>query len=204
MVYNRHAHRPSRLYTPAMFGAYHAPSVLNQLTPSTHNAARRIVQPPFTPTAVKAYRPFITACVAQWTSLLSSYAEKGQEVDWSKTTQCLAYDVISGLVFGEPIGFTERGEDKYGLLAQVAQSFPIIGPLSRMPWLLEGIVKIPLLRDWILPTPWDKSGMGKLMGVRDELLQQRIDMGSASAKKDILAQYVSTSTPPPSTELEIY
>ena len=199
MIYSRHAHRPSRQYTPAALGAYHTPSVFNQLTPSTHTAARRIVQPPFTTNAVKAYRPIIAARVAQWISLLSSYAQREQVVDWYKTTQCLAYDVISELVFGEPIGFAEKGEDKYGLLAQVQKTLHIVGPLSRMPWLIEGIAKTPLLRDWFLPTPWDKGGIGKLMGVRNELLQQRIDVGSASTKRDILAQYVPPK--PPSTEL---
>lgn len=136
----------------------------------------------------------------QWIELLASFAESGELVDWGKASQWIGYDVISELVFGEPFGFSVAGEDKYSLLSQVVKSLPIVGPLVRMPYLLESIVKIPLLRDWILPTPWDKNGLGRLMAFHNELVNERISKearGASGGKRDILAQCVFPPRPPP-------
>ncbi|KAA8894152.1 cytochrome P450 [Sphaerosporella brunnea] len=179
---NRTTHKPKRVYYSPAWGVGDVPTILNQLHPKEHQVARKRLTPAFIGTAVKKMQPLMQKRVDEWIEKSWEYANEGTAIDWSKWTQSLAYDVITELVFGAPIGFVKTKTDVYGVLQQFKQATPYIGILNRLPWLVEAIWKSPL-GSYLIPAA--DTPLGKIFSVRDRLLQERLD--KSVDKPDILS-----------------
>lgn len=78
-------------------------------------------------------QPIIQARVDEWISVCKRYADEGKIIDWGLWSQSLAYDVISDLSFGKPLGFVKTETDVDGLLLAFQLSFPLSGMIARLP-----------------------------------------------------------------------
>ena len=75
-------------------------------------------------------------------------------------------DSVTHLTFGEPTGFVQAETDVDGLIEALHSMFVMTGLVAALPWLVEPIIKHPLLKKYLLPRPGNKSGSGKIIKVR--------------------------------------
>ena len=69
------------------------------------------------------------------------------------------------LVFGTKIGFVDEERDVNGLLRAFRGSVWFLGLLALFPYMINPIVKLPIVKKFALPHSGDKQGVGKIMKV---------------------------------------
>ncbi|KAL9631405.1 MAG: hypothetical protein Q9164_005915 [Protoblastenia rupestris] len=75
------------------------------------------------------------------------------------------YDAAASLIFGKKIGFIDEGRDVDGLLDAYRGLIWFLGLMAIFPYLLNPIVKLPIIKRFALPHSGDKKGVGKTMKV---------------------------------------
>lgn len=69
------------------------------------------------------------------------------------------------MAFGEAIGFVRNGCDVGGLIQAFHDMAPMAGLVAALPWLMNPILKNPILGKLLIPKAGDRSGTGKIMMV---------------------------------------
>ena len=69
------------------------------------------------------------------------------------------------MAFGEAIGFVRNGCDVGGLIQAFHDMAPMGGLVAALPWLMNPILKNPVLGKFLMPKAGDRSGTGKIMMV---------------------------------------
>lgn len=108
----------------------------------------------------------------------------------------MAYDVISEIGFGDPIGFIEKGEDVDGLIQGFHDGLPAFGMMCRLHPFTSWI-KTTFLGKYLVAKPEDPSGIGIVMRKRDKLLYQRIadiESGKPLNRVDLLQTMLEART----------
>jgi len=72
---------------------------------------------------------------------------------------------VSLLAFGKPIGFIHEARDVGGLIKAFHDMALMAGLVAILPWLMKPLLHTPILKQWLMPTPGDGSGTGKIMQV---------------------------------------
>jgi hypothetical protein len=83
-------------------------------------------------------------------------------LDFTRTAQFVALDIISELAWGQAFGFLDQDEDLHDYLKLFDEFFPVmtaIVAIPGLPWLMQ---QWPFSK--MSPKPVDKAGFGKLMG----------------------------------------
>lgn len=95
-------------------------------------------------------------------------SEKGvlKQMDFAKIAQYFTLDIISDVAFGEPIGFLVRNEDVNGYCQVVEKALPAFEWAAALP-MMNRLVRLPVLKKMIMPSPQDVSGVGMIMGYVD-------------------------------------
>jgi hypothetical protein len=100
----------------------------------------------------------------------------------------MAYDIISEMGFGAPFGFVEKGDDIGNLIKAFHDGLIFAGFFSRL-YPLARLIESTWLKRLIAPGPSDKTGLGMLMRVRNELVDERlkaIKEGRTGGRVDLL------------------
>jgi hypothetical protein len=84
-------------------------------------------------------------------------------VDFARVTQYLVIDVISDIAFGEPFGFLAQDGDVHDYIKMQRALLPVFEWFSTLPS-LNRLIRIPWISRLAMPTPDDKTGLGRLMG----------------------------------------
>jgi len=84
-------------------------------------------------------------------------------VDFARVTQYLAIDVISDIAFGEPFGFLAQDGDVHEYIETQRALLPVFEWFSTLPS-LNRFIRIGWISKLAMPTPDDKTGLGRLMG----------------------------------------
>ena len=108
----------------------------------------------------------------------------------------MAYDVISEIGFGAPIGFVEAGHDVGGLIDNFHKGLILQTILGRLHPFMT-LIKKTWLGSYFIAKPEDNSGIGVLMRLRDRLLTQRIkdiEEGKTSCRVDLLQTFLEART----------
>ena len=108
----------------------------------------------------------------------------------------LAYDIISEIGFGAPIGFIESGSDIDGLIQGFHDGLPAFGLMARLWPLTEWAKKTWFGERYLVAKPEDNSGIGMLMRFRDKLIAQRLrdlEVGKVE-RTDLLQTFLDART----------
>jgi len=123
----------------------------------------------FSGRSVAAMEPMMDELILGWLDTLrKNFMEPQRSFDIGQKMQYLSVDVISRLCFGKEIGCVKNDRDMHHILETVevgnkaCQYFSVFLELNT---LFFGLSKIPMLRNIIFPTPTDKNGVGRMMGV---------------------------------------
>jgi cytochrome P450 len=109
----------------------------------------------------------------------------------------MAFDIISELGFGAPLGFIDRGDDVDGLIQGFHDGMLVFGLLGRLHPFTSWFKKTWLGNKLLVAKVEDTKGVGILMQVRDRLLKQRlsdIDQGKAGDRVDLLQTFLQART----------
>lgn len=106
-----------------------------------------------------------------------------------------AYDVISEIAFGKPVGFVPQGRDIDGLIQAFHDGLPAFGVLGRLHPFTKWIKDTWVADAYMVPKPGDNTGIGNIMTFRDKLLEKRIKENSDPSTKvehaDLLQRFVN-------------
>ncbi len=134
--------------------------------------------------------PLIDARMDGWIRRMSElFAKTGQKFDFAPWAVYMAYDIISEVGFGAPIGFVESGTDVGGLIKGLHEGLPAFGLMCRLYPFTTWIKETWVGEKYLVAKPEDDSGIGVLMRFRDKLLDQRmkdIEAGTAGNRIDLL------------------
>jgi hypothetical protein len=83
--------------------------------------------------------------------------------DFARVAQYFAIDVISDIAFGEPFGFLANDGDVHEYIKTQKALLPVFEWFSTLPS-LNRLIRIGWISRLVMPTPEDKSGLGRLMG----------------------------------------
>ena len=76
-----------------------------------------------------------------------------------------AYDTVTQLSFGEPLGFVKQGRDIENLIESLHNMAPFGAVVAALPWLARPFLESPVTRHFAMPKPGDGTGTGKIMAV---------------------------------------
>ncbi|RPA86872.1 cytochrome P450 [Ascobolus immersus RN42] len=102
------------------------------------------------------------------------YAKTGKVFDYAPWAQYFAYDVVSDVAFGKPLGFVETNSDVFGLLKMFQQGIPITAVFTKLPT-LAWFFRVTGLKGLLKPKPNQNFGIGGLMHFKDKLLAERYE-----------------------------
>ena len=95
----------------------------------------------------------------------NKFAQTGKPLDFACWAQWFVYDLVSHLSFGSAIGFVKEGKDIGGLIEAFHSMAPLAGLVAAIPWVVNPILKNPLLKRWLMPKAGDNTGTGRIMKV---------------------------------------
>ncbi|CAA9964073.1 Cytochrome P450 [Pyrenophora teres f. maculata] len=133
-VYNRQSNKLNHYIT----GSFSATESLFNMRERKHHAHfRKIAAGPYSFTNVKKMEGLVDLRIEQWVDRLDGMFRDGKKFDFAPWV-CLylavyvAYDIISEIGFGAPIGFIERGSDIDGLIQGFHDGLPAFGLMARL------------------------------------------------------------------------
>ncbi|KAK4896555.1 hypothetical protein LTR27_005473 [Elasticomyces elasticus] len=189
-VYARNANK-SKYYVTGSFGK--TESLFNMQDHKVHAHYRKIAAGPYAFSNIKKMEPLIDASIRVWINALDErFAKKGVRFDFAPWAVYMAYDIISEIGFGAPVGFVESGNDVGELIQGFHDGLPAYGLMARL-WPFTYWVKRTWLGKYLVAKPEDKTGIGMLMRFRDKLLKQRrvdIEEGKAGHRVDLLQTFI--------------
>ncbi|KAL9076204.1 MAG: hypothetical protein Q9157_003761 [Trypethelium eluteriae] len=152
-----------------------------------HAQRRKMLSRPYNASNVAKLEPFIDSHISHWLSRLSElYAETSEPFDIASWASYLAFDVISDIAFGAPLGFIAAATDigdlirglhtGWALFGFLARAYPLKAYLSRSSWLLRKLGLVPS-RD-------ANIGFGILLRTRDRVLRERLAALRAGAQPE--------------------
>ena len=93
----------------------------------------------------------------------TSVGQLFQPLDFSRLAQFFTLDVITDVAFGKCIGFLAEDEDINGYCKVSHKILPIFEWLGVFP-IINRLIRLPIIRSVVMPSPTDTTGVGMIMG----------------------------------------
>ncbi|KAK9418173.1 putative BcABA1, cytochrome P450 monooxygenase [Seiridium unicorne] len=111
-----------------------------------------------------------------------------QAVDLAEITSFFSMDVITRSAFGREFGYLKTDSDVYGFLGGVRDNWAALAVALDIPY-----IRRVLFSSWFLkyfgPKATDQTGLGKLMGVAEEVVAKRF-APDGKQEKDMLGSFI--------------
>jgi len=108
-------------------------------------------------------------------------------VDFSKTLGYFTLDVITEIAFGRSAGYLEANADKFDFFTNVQAFVPVMSLTAVVPSLVK-ITEISWINKRLAPKSSDAVGIGKIMGLAKEAVEERFT-GKHADRLDMLASF---------------
>ncbi|KAF9053779.1 benzoate para-hydroxylase [Hymenopellis radicata] len=146
-----------------------APSVFSTIDKHDHARKRRLASHAFSIKSLQSLAPFVHEIVEQCAMKLDSFAHSGAVIDTMKWFNFLAWDVISSLAFGAPIGFVPQGSDLVEVLTPNGSTYSehAIHVVDNREHLASVLGTMPYLRPFarFIPDPFFIRGQKSAIGI---------------------------------------
>ncbi|RYP36604.1 hypothetical protein DL767_003308 [Monosporascus sp. MG133] len=183
-VYHRRDDKTD-VYTPGVLGDTAPP--FQTLPWLEHTRKRKRVASSFALSNLVKLEGQVDERVIEWTTTVGRrFADTGARMDFAAWSQWYAYDTVSQLTFGEPLGFVREARDVSNLIKNFHDMAPFAAVVGALPWLCGPILRSPITKWLFMPRSGDSSGTGKIMAFRDNLLKARLEDPQAHHKGDFL------------------
>ncbi|KAI1075518.1 putative benzoate 4-monooxygenase cytochrome P450 [Whalleya microplaca] len=186
----------------------HVPNIVSERNVATHHRLRYQMSAGYAGKDIEGVEAAVDERLAEFFSHLESSVSKPgstKTLDIATRLQYYAVDVISQLCFGRPLGFVQSDSDHIGFQSTVEWQMPIvmlfsvIVELNSLYYFLSGI---PWIRKVIVPSAGDKIGIGPIMKISREVINERCAPGAVQ-KKDMLGSFIKRGLSPTDVEMEI-
>jgi len=190
-IYSRNANK-SNHYITGSFGK--TESLFNMRDHRQHAHFRKIAAGPYAFSNIKKMERLVDQRLLHFMSKMDErFASTGEAFDFAPWAVFMAYDIISEIGFGAPIGFVEAESDVGGLVQGFHDGLPAFGLMARL-WPFTDWIKTTWVGEkYLVAKPEDKSGIGTLMRFRDGLIVQRqkdIEQGKTGTRVDLLQTFL--------------
>ncbi|PVI00777.1 cytochrome P450 oxidoreductase [Periconia macrospinosa] len=187
----------------------HISNIVSERHPGKHNHLRYQMSagyagkdiPDLESTIDERIVDFVRRIEQDWLSTV----EGTKSFDIARRIQYLTVDIITHLSFGKPLGFVEADTDKFNFLATIETQLPIVQHFSVIlelnTWLSRA-ANIKWLRKILVPSHTDKTGIGMIMGLSQQVIKTRFGQ-HAEKKKDMLGSFISRGLDATEVEMEI-
>ncbi|KAI1380844.1 cytochrome P450 [Hypoxylon crocopeplum] len=122
-------------------------------------------------------------------------------MDFAQKAQFFTLDAITKIAYGRAFGYLATDTDVYNYIETVESQLPTLVVISDIPWLCRLVYTETVLRI-IGPKPTDKKGMGRMMGVAQEVAGERYGT-DAKDQQDMLGSFVRHGLTQRQSESEI-
>ncbi|KAI1112057.1 cytochrome P450 [Nemania sp. NC0429] len=102
-------------------------------------------------------------------------------LDMARLSQYLTLDIITRIAFGKEFGYLKREEDIHDYIKITEGWAPTIRLCAEVPF-MQKVFMSPFLMQYLGPKPTDPKGMGKLLGLAQEIVATRF--GSKGEEQD--------------------
>ncbi|OAP63961.1 hypothetical protein AYL99_03188 [Fonsecaea erecta] len=118
----------------------------------THGIYRRPIAHAYSLSSLKGYEPYIDETIEKLIKELDKHDADGTPINMTRWLQYWAFDVMSKISFGEPLGFLDHGHDFNGMIKaqrenfryiSVANNFPLLDTLTKRNPFLKFVTKKP-------------------------------------------------------------
>ncbi|KIM95857.1 hypothetical protein OIDMADRAFT_132823 [Oidiodendron maius Zn] len=161
-------------------------SLIACLAEEEHSKYKKPVSHAYSLSAQRAYEPNVDRVVTQLATALTQMAESKESTNISTWCHYYAFDVISELTFGQPLGLLETGKDIYGMLKLQKSSTYYAASMSQLPWLDRLLKRIAIFR---------RKGNGRFVEFVSSTIHRRLQSmpkyQSEEPKPDLLAHFAS-------------
>ncbi|KAK3937750.1 cytochrome P450 [Diplogelasinospora grovesii] len=179
-------------YLAARFDPYHD-NVFTMLNVEAHDKFKAKIAGAYGGRETPALEPGIDDQINSLIDLLRrkylSDEKSTRLVEFAELSSYFTMDVITRSAFGKEFGYLKTDSDVYGFLGGVRDSWPGIAVALDIPWIRNILFSSPWLK-LFGPRPTDPTGLGKLMGVAEEVVARRFSP-DAEKEKDMLGAFIS-------------
>ncbi|KAF4632208.1 hypothetical protein G7Y89_g5919 [Cudoniella acicularis] len=194
-IYHRSAEK-SRYYVSGGLGEVE--TLFNQRSNDIHAYHRRLIAAPYSFSKIIKTEPLVDVQIINWLKRMETlFVQTGKPLDFATWGTYLAFDIISVIGFGQPLGFIEEGKDIGGLIESIHASWMPLNVFSRLYPFTEWL-KTTWFKSMLVATPKKKNGVGVLMRWRDKLLEQRLrdlEQGKKKERVDIMQSFLDARKP---------
>ncbi|KAL5382175.1 hypothetical protein PMIN06_003836 [Paraphaeosphaeria minitans] len=184
VVYHRNADK-SDFYSPGVLGRLRPP--FQTQDHKEHAAKRKRVAASFQISNLRKMESDVNNMIEKLLSQFNErYVRTEEPLDLSEWVKWFVYDTISAMAFGKSVGFVEQGRDVEGLIQNFHDMAPMAGLVAALPNWVNPLMNAPILGDYLMPSPGDGTGTGKIMKYRDDMLRERFQNRHAMAHGDFL------------------
>ncbi|OAL35460.1 hypothetical protein AYO20_05310 [Fonsecaea nubica] len=106
----------------------------------THGMYRRPIAHAYSLSSLKGYEPYIDETIEKLIKELDKHDADGTPINMTRWLQYWAFDVMSKISFGEPLGFLDHGYDFNGMIQAQRENFRYISVANNFP-LLDTLTK---------------------------------------------------------------
>ncbi|KAF8191518.1 benzoate para-hydroxylase [Mycena galopus ATCC 62051] len=111
VIYGQGPRAPAKSAYYDSFVCNGKPSIFSTRDRQDHSTKRRVVSHAFSSTALQEFIPLIHSTIGNFTDRMDEFCSKGEYFDLLLWVNYLAFDILSDLAFGEPIGMLKQGSD---------------------------------------------------------------------------------------------
>ncbi|KIW74357.1 hypothetical protein Z517_12297 [Fonsecaea pedrosoi CBS 271.37] len=166
-------------------------NLFTELNDEKHSLMRAKLSPGYSGKDNPECEPSIDQVVMDVVHLVKrKYLSVGSNIkplDWAQLAQYFTLDVITYLSLGEAFGFVSDDTDKYTYVRSMEDNFPIMNVFSAVP-LLSAIARIPTVQANLVPSPKEKTGLGKVKAVARQIIAGRFS-GEKAGRYDMVTSF---------------
>ncbi|KAI9159142.1 Cytochrome P450 monooxygenase gsfF [Paramyrothecium foliicola] len=168
-------------------------NIVNIRDSNVHAHFRKIAASSYSFTNVKKMELLVDEQIEHWIAKLElRFADSGDKFNFASWAVYMAFDVISSLGFGAPIGFIEQEKDVDGLIEAFHYGARAIGVMGRI-YPVTAWLKRFIPDKVYIPNSGQNWGIGLLMRFRDNLITKRqsdIKAGKTGGRVDLLQTFL--------------
>lgn len=111
-----------------------------------------------------------------------------KHLDFAQFIRYFSLDTITKIAFGRAFGFMDYDGDMYNYTDEVENFIGLVALAADLP-VLRRIFTTPILARWIAAKPTSLKGVGKLIGIAHEIVDERIEKNDVEAP-DMIGSFI--------------
>jgi Cytochrome P450 len=188
----RSLYRRSVWYTTFRFKP-RADNIISVISEEKHEDLRKKMAAGYGGKEVPDLELCIDKHIQEWVKLIKrkyiSTAQQTKPMDLGRSTQYFTLDVISDLAFNRPFGDMQEDKDKFNYIKTTEDAIGPMTLLSIFPHVHRWIEQSRLV-DLLAPKAKDKTGLGPIVGIAQEVVAERFQEGN-KGKQDMLGSFIN-------------